>query len=127
MISPVPVPVPVPAPAPIRFSRKVAPDALDDVLLHVAGAALDLDALVGDLHGDPRGVQLGHRDLAHGVLAVGVAPGGRVLLGLADVACRRHERKLPRGYFAPSNPADSRDARTRVRWRRLDELAWTGT
>jgi hypothetical protein len=67
---------PVPVPAPIRFSRKVAPDALDAVLLHVAGAAVDLDALVGDLHGDPRGVQRGHRDLAHGVLAVGVAPGG---------------------------------------------------
>src|SRR5439155_10730789 len=27
----------------------VAPDALDAVLLHVAGAAVDLDALVGDL------------------------------------------------------------------------------
>src|SRR3954453_21448055 len=56
----------------------VAPDALDPVLAHVAGAAVDLDALVGDLHGDPRRVQLRHRDLAHRVLAVVEPPGGHV-------------------------------------------------
>jgi Bacterial regulatory proteins, lacI family len=32
---------------------QVAPHALDPVLLHVAGAAVDLQALVGDLAGDP--------------------------------------------------------------------------
>src|SRR5215217_4531696 len=48
----------------------VAPHPLDAVLLHVAGAAVDLDALVGDLDRDPRGVQLRHRDLPDGVLAV---------------------------------------------------------
>src|SRR5262245_35718814 len=56
----------------------VAVGALDLVLLHVAVAAVDLDALVGDLAGDPRGVELCLRDLTHRVLAVGVAPGGRV-------------------------------------------------
>ena len=54
----------------------VAPRALDAVLLHVAGAAVDLEALVGHLARDPRGVELGHRDLAHRVLAVLEAPGG---------------------------------------------------
>src|SRR4051812_32026554 len=53
----------------------VAPDPLDAVLLHVAGAAVDLNALVRDLHGDPRGVQLRHRDLAHRILAVRETPG----------------------------------------------------
>src|SRR5437764_3522464 len=73
---------------------QVAPGALDAVLLHVAGAAVDLDALVGDLDGHPRGVQLGHRDLAHGVLAVLEAPRGRVdeLAGRLDL--RRHLGEL---------------------------------
>src|SRR5690349_20956870 len=57
---------------------QVAPGALDPVLLHVAGAAVDLQALVGDLDGDPRGVELGDRDVAHRVLAVLHAPGGVV-------------------------------------------------
>src|SRR6187551_742073 len=56
----------------------VAVGALDLVLLHVAVAAVDLDALVGDLAGDARGVELALGDLADRVLAVGVAPGGRV-------------------------------------------------
>src|SRR6478735_8131906 len=56
----------------------VAVGALDLVLLHVAVAAVDLNALVGDLAGDPRGVELGLGDLAYRVLAVLVAPGGRV-------------------------------------------------
>src|SRR4051794_30234263 len=37
----------------------VAARALDGVLLHVARAAVDLDALVGGIDGDARGVQLG--------------------------------------------------------------------
>src|SRR5205807_2932951 len=52
----------------------VAPRALDSVLLHVSGAAVDLDALVAHLAGNARGMQLGHRDLAHRVLAVREAP-----------------------------------------------------
>src|SRR4029077_2801376 len=56
----------------------VAVGALDLVLLHVAVATEDLDRVVGDFAGDPRGVELRHRDLAHRVLAVGEAPGGRV-------------------------------------------------
>ena len=72
----------------------VAPDALDAVLLHVAGAAVDLDALVGDLDGDARGVQLGHRDLAHGVLAVLEAPGRRVDHLARRLDLRRHLGEL---------------------------------
>src|ERR1700709_940000 len=54
---------------------QVAPGPLDAVFLHVAGAAVDLDALVGDLAGDPRRVQLRHRDLADRILAVLEPPG----------------------------------------------------
>src|ERR1700759_1002554 len=61
----------------------VPPAALAAVLLHVAGAAVDLDALVGHLDGDARGVQLGHGDLADRVLAVVMAPGG----GVDHLAC----------------------------------------
>src|SRR4051795_3024670 len=53
----------------------IPPDALHPVLLHVARAAVDLDALVRHLDRDPRRVELGHRDLADRVLAVLVAPG----------------------------------------------------
>src|SRR5438270_13928259 len=63
---------------PDAVEAQVAPHALDAVLLHVAVAAMDLDALVGDLDGDARGVQLRHRDLAHGVLVVLEPPSGRV-------------------------------------------------
>src|SRR3954452_8388122 len=75
----------------------VAPDALDAVLAHVARAAVDLDALVGDLDGGARGVELGHRDLAHRVLAVGEAPRRRVdeLAGGLDL--RRHLGELVAG------------------------------
>src|SRR4051794_8834952 len=57
---------------------QVAPRALDAVLLHVAGTAVDLDALVGHLDRDASREQLGHRDLAHGIVAVVEAPGGAV-------------------------------------------------
>src|SRR3954467_11947526 len=57
---------------------QVAPRPLDLVLAHVAGPAVDLQALVRDLAAHLRRVQLGHRDLAHRVLAVGEAPGGGV-------------------------------------------------
>src|SRR3712207_7467282 len=40
---------------------------LDPVFAHVAGAAVDLQALVEHLAGHPRRVELGHRDLAHRV------------------------------------------------------------
>jgi hypothetical protein len=65
-------------PAPIRFRRRSRQTRSIAVLLHVAGAAVDLQALVGDLAAIARRVQLGHRDLAHRVLAVREAPGGRV-------------------------------------------------
>src|SRR3954467_1671796 len=88
----------------------VAPDALDPVLAHVAGPAVDLDALVGDLDGDARGVQLGHRDLAHRVLAVGEAPGGRVheLAGGLDLG--RHLGELVPGHLEPAAPPAPRGA-----------------
>src|SRR5438067_12475618 len=53
---------------------RVAPRALDAVLLHIARASVYLQALIGHFAGDARGIQLGHRDLAHGVLAVCEAP-----------------------------------------------------
>src|SRR3954453_6911010 len=49
---------------------EVAPGALDAVLAHVAGAAVDLQALVGHLAAHLRGVQLGHRDLAHLIINI---------------------------------------------------------
>src|SRR3954447_24657156 len=92
----------------------VAPDALDPVLAHVAGPAVDLDALVGDLDGDARGVQLGHRDLAHRVLAVGEAPGGRVheLAGGLDLG--RHLGELVPGDLEPADRPAQRGALARA-------------
>src|SRR3954471_7119064 len=72
----------------------VAPDALDAVLLHVARAAVDLDALVGDLDRDPRRVELGHRDLADGILAVLEAPRRRVDHLARGLDLRRHLGEL---------------------------------
>src|SRR3954469_18549758 len=72
----------------------VAPDPLDAVLLHVAGTAVDLDALVGHLDGDARGVELGHRDLADRVLAVLEAPGRRVDHLPRRLDLRRHLGEL---------------------------------
>src|SRR6266516_7697747 len=71
----------------------VAVGALDLVLLHVAVAAEDLDALVGALAADPGGEQLHFGDLAHRVLAVGVAPGDHVveLLRGFDLGCHLGE------------------------------------
>src|SRR4051795_13179886 len=72
----------------------VAPDALDAVLLHVARAAVDLDALVGDLDRDARGVEFGHRDLADRVLAVLEAPGRDVDHLARALDLGRHLREL---------------------------------
>src|SRR5579875_704825 len=73
---------------------QIPPHALDSVLLHVPVAAVDLDALVGHLDGDPGGVQLGHRDLPHRIFAVLKAPGGGVdhLTGALDLG--RHLGEL---------------------------------
>src|SRR4051794_37074004 len=92
----------------------VAPDALDPVLAHVAGPAVDLDALVGDLHTDPRGVQLGHRDLAHRVLAVGEAPGRRVDELPRGLDLRRHLGELVPGHLELADRATERRALERV-------------
>jgi hypothetical protein len=68
---------------------------------------VDLDALVGDLDGDPGGVQLRHRDLAHGVLAVHEAPGGRVDHLPRGLDLRRHLGELvPRDLEAADRPAE---------------------
>src|SRR3954451_11551508 len=73
---------------------EIAPRAFDSVLLHVARAAVDLDALAGDADADACGVQLRHRDLAHGVLAVGEPPRGRVDELARALDLRRHLREL---------------------------------
>src|SRR5271166_1736851 len=52
-----------------RPQARVAGGALDEVLAHVAGAAMDLQAVVHQLEGGPLGEQLGHRDLLQGLLA----------------------------------------------------------
>src|SRR5436190_9003631 len=88
----------------------VAPDPLDSVLLHVAGAAVDLDALVGDLDRDARSVQLGHRDLADGVLAVLVAPGGRVDHLPRALDLRRHLGELVADHLELADLAAERGA-----------------
>src|SRR5215211_8100084 len=72
----------------------VAIGALDLVLLHVAIATEDLDALVGDLAAHAGGHQLHHRDLAHRVLAIGVAPRGDVVELLRGLDLRRHVGEL---------------------------------
>src|SRR6185312_3831740 len=66
------------AAGPDPVQPQIAPGTLDPVLLHVAVPAVDLDALVGHLDGDPSRVQLGHGDLAHRIFAVLKAPCGRV-------------------------------------------------
>src|SRR3954447_12042938 len=84
---------------------QVAPDALDAVLLHVAGAAVDLQALVGDLDRDPRRVELRHRDLAHRVLAVREAPGRRVVELARRLELGRHLGELvPRDLELADRP-----------------------
>ena len=62
MISSVPPPI-----GPRRASRS---GALDPVLAHVAVAAVDLQALVGDLDEAALGDELRHRHLADAVLAL---------------------------------------------------------
>src|SRR4051794_1494286 len=56
-------------PAADRAQARVARHALDLVLLHVAGAAMDLQAGVHDVEARPLRDELGHRDLLHRVLA----------------------------------------------------------
>src|SRR3954454_3172280 len=100
----------------------VAPDALDPVLAHVAGPAVDLDALVGDLDGDARGVQLGHRDLAHRVLAVGEAPGGRVHELAGGLDLRRHLGELVAGDLELADRAPEGGALLRVLQRAVEDV-----
>src|SRR5918997_4852945 len=92
----------------------VAPRPLDAVLAHVPGAAVDLQALVRHLARHARGIQLGHRDLAHGVLAVHEAPGRRVdeLPGRLDL--RRHLGELVPRDLEPPDAAPERLALHRV-------------
>src|SRR5918998_5251996 len=92
----------------------VAPGALDPVFLHVARAAVDLQALVRDLARDPGGVELGHRDLADGVLAIGEAPGGRVDELPRRLDLRRHVGELVPGDLEVPDAAPERLALYRV-------------
>src|SRR3954468_15001612 len=59
--------------APDGPEARVARHALDLVLAHVARSAVQLQAGVHDLEGGALGGQLGHRHLAHGILAGGEA------------------------------------------------------
>ena len=77
----------------VRFQRAaadleqlgVAPQALDDVLAHVAVAAEHLDGAVGDLLADAGGEELGAVGVDAVAVAVEVEPARRVV----DVAARR--------------------------------------
>src|SRR5437764_8102047 len=104
----------------------VAPDALDSVFLHVAGAAVDLDALVRDLDGDPGRMQLGHRDLAHRVLAGLVQPGGVVdhLAGALDLG--RHLGELVADHLELADLATERGALLGVLKRLLEAALRAG-
>src|SRR4051794_14483099 len=105
---------------------QVAPGALDAVLLHVAGAAVDLDALVGDVDRNPRGVQLRHRDLAHGVLAVVEAPSRRVDHLASALDLRRHLRELVADDLGLADRAPERLALLRVLERLLEHPLGAG-
>src|SRR3954451_17087563 len=59
-----------------RVDLGVAVPALDGVLPRVAVAAADLDRVLGDAHGDLRGLVLAHRAFAVLVAAVAGQPGG---------------------------------------------------
>src|SRR5215207_2662362 len=100
----------------------VAPRALDPVLAHVARPAVDLQALVGHLAGDARGVELGHRDLAHGVLAAGEAPGGRVDELARGLDLRRHVGELVPDDLELADAAPERLALGRVAHRLVERV-----
>src|SRR4051812_13526021 len=93
---------------------QVAPGPLDLVLTHVTGAAEDLQALVGHRAAHLGGVQLGHRDLAHGVLAVGEAPGGGVDELTRGFDLGRHRRELVADDLEVADLAPERLALERV-------------
>src|SRR4051812_43514099 len=104
----------------------VAPHALDAVLLHVARAAVDLDALVGDLDRDARGVELRHRDLADGVLAVLEAPCRHVHELARRLDLRRHLRELVADDLELADLAPERGALLRVPQRLLEAALGAG-
>src|SRR4051812_2539826 len=80
-------------PAPMRFSR-MSRHTRSTPYSFVARAPVDLDALVGDRDGDMRGVELRHRDLADGLLAVHEPPRGRVDHLPRALDLRRHLGEL---------------------------------
>src|SRR5436309_14439483 len=80
--------------APDRAEARVARHALDLVLLHVAGAAVDLQRLVGDVEAVALGLQLRHRHLAQRVLALVEATERVVGQGAAGLQLQRHLRDL---------------------------------
>src|SRR6266480_1143410 len=85
----------------------VAVGALELVLLHVAVAAEDLDALVGDLAADAGREQLHLGDLTDRVLAIGVAPRDHVVELLGGLDLGGHLRELvPDGLEAADRAAE---------------------
>src|SRR5215218_2009794 len=105
---------------------KVAPRPLDAVLLHVAGPAVDLEALVRDLACHARGVELGHRDLPHGVLAVLEAPGRRVDHLPPGLDLRRHVAELVADGLELADRAPEGAALGRVLEGAVEELLGAG-
>src|SRR5829696_4482641 len=100
----------------------VAPHALDAVLLHVAGPAVDLEALVAHPAGHPRGEDLRHRDLAHRVLAVAEPPRGRVDELPRRLDLRRHLGELVPDHLEAADRAPERLPLHRVLQRPVERL-----
>src|SRR5581483_1043194 len=85
----------------------VAQHPFDAVLGHVAGAAVDLDALVDDVPGRLGGEELGHGDLPHRVVAPGVGPGRAVDQLLRRFQLRGHGGDLVAdGLVLADGPAE---------------------
>src|SRR3954453_14963576 len=93
---------------------EIAPRAFDSVLLHVAGAAVYLDALVGDVDRDACGGQLRHRDLPPRILPVAEPPGRRIDHLARALDLRRHLRELVADDLELADRAAERLALLRV-------------
>src|SRR5215510_4238210 len=83
------VPLDLAGPVPYPLDPRVAPEALDREVAHEAHAAEDLHRLVGNPAEHLRGVELGHRGVGVGHLALVEPPGGAEgeQLGGLDLGC----------------------------------------